>query len=91
VGGVLAPADPSTNAAKDPGDKQPDSSRNEQVTSPRQERASTSGIGAVDTVKQVVAPVDNSITPAVRPVVRSVVQPAAQPAMSMLTPLLPIG
>jgi hypothetical protein len=91
VGGVLRPTDSSTNAAKDPGEKQPESSGNEPVTRPRENRASTSGIGAVDTVKQVVAPVDNTITPAIHPVVRSVVQPAAQPAMSMLTPLLPIG
>ncbi len=98
VGGVLAPTDPSPNTAKDPGEKakgpgenQTESTASKRVTSPREKRASASGIGAVETVKQVVAPVDNAITPATHPVVRSVVQPAVQPAMSMLTPLLPIG
>ncbi len=98
VGGVLAPTDPSPTAAKDsgekakdPGEKRTESVGSKRVTSPREKRASASGIGAVETVKKVVAPVDNAITPATHPVVRSVIQPAAQPAMSMLTPLLPIG
>jgi hypothetical protein len=91
VGGVLAPSDPSTNAANDPGTRQIESPRNEWVTSPRKERARTGRTGAVETVKRVVAPVDDTVAPAAQPVVRSVVQPAAQPAMSMLTPLLPIG
>ena len=97
VGGVLAPAgpsknaDPSKNTVKDPGEKQPESSGTEPVTSPREKRASTSSVGAVETVRQVVAPVDDTITPAIQPVVRSVIQPAAQPAMSMLSPLLPMG
>jgi hypothetical protein len=96
VGGVLAPTEPSTNTAKDngakdAGEKQPEITGNKRVSSPREKRASTGKIGAVETVKQVMAPVDNTITPAIQPVVRSVIQPAAQPAMSMLAPLLPIG
>lgn len=91
VGGVLAPTNPSANAAKDPVEKQPESSGNKRVNSSREERTTAGRIGAVDTVRQVTAPVDNTITPAIQPVVRSVIQPAAQPAMSMLTALLPIG
>ncbi|HEV7829811.1 MAG TPA: hypothetical protein VGP04_13370 [Pseudonocardiaceae bacterium] len=92
----MAPTEPSTNTAKDngakdAGEKQPEITGNKRVSSPREKRASTGKIGAVETVKQVMAPVDNTITPAIQPVVRSVIQPAAQPAMSMLAPLLPIG
>jgi hypothetical protein len=88
VGGVLTPANPSTRGA----DNQFATLGNQQVD----ERAKAEPLAAVDTVNKVVAPLDNTIHPAVQPVLEPVtkqplLQPAAQPAMAMLSSLLPIG
>jgi hypothetical protein len=88
VGGVLAPANPSTRGADNqfatPGNRQVD------------EQTKAEPLAAADTVNKVVAPLGNTIQPAIQPVLEPVtkqplLQPAAQPAMAMLSSLLPIG
>jgi hypothetical protein len=80
VGGVLTPANPSDQPARNLGD--------EPVPSPRAEQSGpatndTVTSDAVASVKQIVGPLSNALQPAA--------QPATQPAMAMLTSLLPKG
>jgi hypothetical protein len=63
---------------------QPFTPLNEQA-SRRDERTP---LGAVETVNEVVAPLDNAIQPVTK---QPLIQPATRPAMAMLTSLLPIG
>jgi hypothetical protein len=79
VGGILAPTNPSMERA-DAQYSQP----NEKV-SRRNER---SPLGAVETVDEVVAPLDSAVQPVTK---QPLIQPATRPAMAMLTSLLPIG
>jgi len=51
-------------------------------------RDERSPLGAVETVNEVVAPLDNAIQPVTK---QPLIQPATRPAMAMLTSLLPIG
>ncbi len=86
--------DPQKPSAQNSGEKQaespPNQRVNEGITAPREKRVNGTRIGPVETVKQVVAPVDNTIRPVIGPVVQSVVQPATRPATSLLTSLLPL-
>jgi hypothetical protein len=80
VGGILAPPNPSMGRAGD------------QSFTPLNEHASRrderTPLGAVETVNEVVAPLDNAIQPVTK---KPLIQPATRPAMAMLTSLLPIG
>ena len=80
VGGILTP----TNPSMEPADDQYPKPLNGQASG-RDER---SPLGAVETVKEVVAPLDNAIHPVTK---QPLIQPASRPAMAMLTSLLPIG
>ncbi len=91
VGGVLAPNNPREVRAESPRGQQTVSPRGDRAVRPRDNRTGPTTLGPVETVKKVVAPVDNTIRPVMDPVVHNVVQPATQPALAMLTSLLPIG
>jgi hypothetical protein len=80
VGGVLTPANPSDQPARNLGDEPAPSPRAEQ-SGPATNDTVTSD--AVASVKQIVGPLSNALQPAA--------QPATQPAMAMLTSLLPKG
>lgn len=96
VGGVLAPNNPREVRAESPRGQQTARPRGKKgATRPRDERPGLTTLGPVETVKKIVAPVDNTIRPVIDPVVQNVIQPviqpATQPALVMLTSLLPIG
>ena len=80
VGGVLTPANPSDQPARNLGAEPAPSPRAEQ-SGPATNDTVTSD--AVASVKQIVGPLSNALQPAA--------QPATQPAMAMLTSLLPKG
>jgi hypothetical protein len=96
---VLAPKNPSMQRSE----RATGFSREARLAKPRDKRASLTRHGPVETVKQVVVPVNEVIRPAMRrvikpavqpivqPVSQAVTQPVARPAMAMLTSLLPIG
>jgi hypothetical protein len=84
VGGVLTPANPSDQPARNLGDEPAPSPRAEQ-SGPATNDTVTSD--AVASVKQIVGPLSNALQPAAQPAA----QPATQPAMAMLTSLLPKG
>ncbi len=95
VGGVLAPNNPREVRAESPRGQQTVSPRDDRAIRPRDNRTGPTTLGPLETVKKVVAPVDNTIRPVIDPVVHNVIQPviqpATQPALAMLTSLLPIG
>lgn len=106
VGGVLVPNNPSAPdnprqvRADQPRETQPrqtpprqtprGSSRDDRAANTRDKRTDRTTGGPVDTVKNVVAPVDNAVSETIDPI-KPVLQPATRPAMSMLGSLLPIG
>jgi hypothetical protein len=99
VGQVLAP----NNSSKQPPEQATGFSREARLPKPRDGRASRTRHGPVETVKQVVAPVNEviqpttqtvikpAVQPAIQPVSQAVIQSVARPAMAMVTSLLPIG